>query len=68
MKSCGRLLKKIEGLCIIAVQQCPDTVRITFNSEGTAINVLKSSGVDLAWVVAHPRHGDAEDTNEIIFY
>jgi len=48
------ITKKFGGLCIIAVQQFPDTIRITFISEETAVNVLKSSGVRLAWVVAHP--------------
>lgn len=48
------ITKKFGGLCIIAVQQFPDTIRITFISEETAVNVLKSSGVRLAWVVEHP--------------
>ena len=47
------ITKKFEGLCIIAVQQFPDTIRITFISEETGVNVLKSSEVRLAWVAAH---------------
>ena len=41
------IVKKFEGLRIMAVQQFPDNVRVTFNSEDVAIKVLNSSGVRL---------------------
>lgn len=41
------VIKKFEGLRIMAVQQFPHMIRATFNSEETAVKVLKSSGVRL---------------------
>ena len=42
------IVKKFEGLRIMAVQQFPDIIRVTFNSENIAIKVLNSSGVRLS--------------------
>ena len=39
--------KKFEGLRVMAVQQFPDIIRVTFNSEDTAVKVLNFSGVRL---------------------
>ena len=40
-------VKKFEGLRVMAVQQFPDIIRVTFNSEDTAVKVLNFSGVRL---------------------
>ena len=41
------IVKKFEGLRIKAVQQFPDSIRVTFDSEDSAIKVLNSAGVRL---------------------
>ena len=41
------IVKKFEGLRVMAVQQFPDVIRVTFNSEDTAVKVLNFSGVRL---------------------
>ena len=41
------ILLRFHGLNIVAVQQFPETIRVTFVSEETALAVLKSNGVRL---------------------
>ena len=41
------IVKKFEGLRVMAVQQFPDVIRVIFNSEDTAVKVLNFSGVRL---------------------
>ena len=41
------IVKKFEGLRVMASQQFPDIIGVTFNSEDTAVKVLDFSGVRL---------------------
>lgn len=42
-----KIVKKFEGLRIMAVQQFPDIIRVTYNSEDTVLKVLNFSDVRL---------------------